>query len=159
MSVVPSITPLSISAANLSDADALTAIREVEKGSPLPKSFTDAEILKRVRDAEKKVVRGSARATIVIGADFPKAVAELIEALASSPAMFQHLGRLTTIVHQPEKCKFAKVDNGAPRLSFVPRDGMLEVMRSAADWHRIGLKTRYTSRSIGSTLPRVAGKW
>jgi len=45
---------------DLSDDQAIATIRDYEAERPFKKSWTDAEILQRVRDAEKQVERGSA---------------------------------------------------------------------------------------------------
>jgi P4 family phage/plasmid primase-like protien len=48
---------------DLSDAEALTAIRSYAAVRPFPKDWSDEQILDRVRDAEKKVTRGARRET------------------------------------------------------------------------------------------------
>ncbi len=45
---------------DLSDAVAISTIRQYEQKHPFPKTYTDGEILDRLRDAEKKTERGSA---------------------------------------------------------------------------------------------------
>jgi len=47
---------------NLSDAESIRCIREYARLRPFPKLWTDAEIAKRLRDAEKKQERGEADA-------------------------------------------------------------------------------------------------
>lgn len=47
----------------LSDTDSICAIRAYEQVVSFPKRWTDADILRRVRDAEKKTKRGSASPT------------------------------------------------------------------------------------------------
>lgn len=118
---------------NLSDADAIAAIRTVALEHPFPISYTDGEIVTRIRDAEKRTTRGTAKRSIYVGTDIPKTISECVSALADSD-VYQHLGRLTTIIHNPPKCKYAIEDNGAPRLAFISRDGMLEAMTAAADY-------------------------
>ncbi|NOT02183.1 MAG: bifunctional DNA primase/polymerase [Phycisphaerales bacterium] len=44
---------------NLSDADAIAAIREYAHEQPFPREWSDEEILKRIRDAEALVRRGT----------------------------------------------------------------------------------------------------
>ena len=44
----------------LGDAEAVATLRRYEVDNPFPKEFTDDEILRRVRDAEKETTRGKA---------------------------------------------------------------------------------------------------
>ena len=44
---------------DLSDSDAILAIRESEKTKPFPREWSDADILARLRDAEKATTRGA----------------------------------------------------------------------------------------------------
>jgi hypothetical protein len=127
---------------NLSDEIAVKTIREAETHYPFPRAYDDAAILQRIRHAEKKAERGSARRSIVMGSDFPALVVETIDALAKSSSVYQHAGILTTVSLQPEKCKYAKVDNGAPRLALLPKDGMLEKLTEAADFYAYDGKTK-----------------
>jgi P4 family phage/plasmid primase-like protien len=45
---------------DLNDVDAIAAIRQAAESKPFPGQWSDAQILKRVRDAERKATRGSA---------------------------------------------------------------------------------------------------
>ncbi len=50
---------------DLTDKQIINAVRVAEALRPFPRTYSDAEILQRVRDAESKVVRRSARAESV----------------------------------------------------------------------------------------------
>jgi len=45
---------------DLSDAEAVAAIKQYAAQKPFPKNWLDDEILTRIRDAEQKVERGTA---------------------------------------------------------------------------------------------------
>ncbi len=49
---------------DLKDTDAIAAVRDYERERPFPRTWDDADILCRVRDAEREVVRGSAYLSI-----------------------------------------------------------------------------------------------
>ena len=49
---------------DLSDAAAVAAIRQYEQTHAFPREWSDADILRRLRDAEKKTDRGSAIAAM-----------------------------------------------------------------------------------------------
>lgn len=51
---------------NLTDAEAVACIRAYERVQPFPTSWSDAEILKRLRDAERQCQRGKPAATDLI---------------------------------------------------------------------------------------------
>ena len=140
---------------NLTDEIAIATIREAEKTHPFPVFFGDGDILARIRDAEEKTTRGCARTEIQLGADFPRVVRETIGALAKIE-LYQHLGRLTRVVHDPPKCKYAKNDYGAPRLGFIPPGMMLETLTSAADFYRFDAKSHQYVRCLPTTDLRAA---
>jgi hypothetical protein len=50
---------------NLTDAEAITRIRDYERVQPFPRGWSDAEIVKRLRDAERTCARGSARRQLI----------------------------------------------------------------------------------------------
>jgi hypothetical protein len=84
---------------DLSDADIVTAVRACEKVMPLPRECSDEEIVRRIRDAEHKVQRGSARARrpelIVTSPDLDKLTTEVWKHVADAndpPSLFRYGG-------------------------------------------------------------------
>lgn len=134
---------------NLSDEQAIATVRAAEKELPFPKLFSDSDICARIRNAEGKTTRGIARRSILVTNDFPKLVEETVEALTHVD-VFQHLGALTQISYQPPKCKYAKDDNGAPRLKFIKPGGMLEVVAKAADFYQYDGRTKKAKQTLPS---------
>lgn len=139
---------------NLSDEVAILTIREAEKTYPFPVSYSDSAILTRLEDAESKTVRGCARTEIQLGPDFPRVVQQTVDAIAKTD-VYQHLGRLTRIVYDPPKCKYAR-DNGAPRLGFIPMGMMLETLCNAADFYRYDSKSKQMVRCLPTNDLRAA---
>lgn len=67
---------------DLNDQDALETIRVYEKKTPFPIHWSDAEILKRIRDAENRCTRRSAFAATLSGTDappMPVPIADLVD--------------------------------------------------------------------------------
>ena len=119
---------------DLDDTTAIATIREAEATFPFPIAFSDEEILKRVRDAEEKAVRGSVLVIRMEKSEFPKVVKKTVDSLKRI-AIFQRLGGLTRVHFDPPPCKYAK-DNGAPRLEFYKRNALLEKLTQAATFEK-----------------------
>jgi hypothetical protein len=64
----------------LNDVQALAAVRNIEAEKPLPVTYTDAAIIKRIRDAERSTQRG------IITVAPAAATAKQVETVSTSPA-------------------------------------------------------------------------
>ena len=122
----------------------------------LPRVYRDDDIIKRIRHAEGKAVRGSAKPSILIGNDFPKLVAETVASLAGNNEVYQHLGSLVRIDRQPDPCPFAKFDNGSPRLAFIPQGALLETLTASADFYGFDGRSKKTSPKLPNGDLRAA---
>ena len=92
---------------DLSDLDAVQCIREYERQRPFPHAWSDAEIVKRLRDAERQCVRGSAQSAILNA--FPPTFEQMRhEYSALRPAVIQGLlrrGESMNIIASPKAGK------------------------------------------------------
>jgi hypothetical protein len=107
---------------DLSDADIVRAVREYEESHPFPREWSDSEILNRVRDAEGRVIRGSALddkpELIVSDGDLAKlsqATWSLIRVVNDPPTLFRYGGLPIRIEHD---------DNGEPTPKAIQFDQM-----------------------------------
>jgi hypothetical protein len=82
---------------DLSDSDGIAAIRAYAQERPLPRDWSDAEIVARIRDAEKKAQRGIIRRgpptddkpEILIDTHEHRVVCQTVDALALDPDIYQ----------------------------------------------------------------------
>lgn len=65
---------------DLSDAEAIRAVRAAEHGAPFPHEWTDGDIIKRIRDAEQRQARGRMQSRIHV----PRRVARRIHRRAAA---------------------------------------------------------------------------
>jgi hypothetical protein len=92
---------------DLSDKDAIAAVRDYARQRPFPRDWTDQEILARVRDAEQKAQRGvirrpdsASRPNILIDTDEHRVVDEAVKALAADPELFQRGNALVRVLRE-----------------------------------------------------------
>lgn len=121
--------------ADYSDSDIIKAVRQYEQWQPFPKSYTDSEIVQRIRHAELKVKRGSRR-KIRLGLDTSRVVAETIKALAANDVYQNESSVLTRITYEPEPLLLGEdsKDNGCPRIAPYKKTLMYELLPSVAEF-------------------------
>jgi putative DNA primase/helicase len=127
---------------NLTDEAGIEVFREVEQERPFNREYDDARLLQEIRRAEEKIERGS-EVVIRTGPDVYRIATEAINTLARI-GIYQKGNLLARIEHDPPKLQFAKHDNGAPRIAFLPSGSMVDTLSQA------GVYEKYDGR---------AGKW
>jgi Bifunctional DNA primase/polymerase, N-terminal len=102
---------------DLSDEQIIALVRYVEKGKAFPKSFSDADIIRRIRDAEEKTQRGSARTnkpeidvTTFDLADVTSTIWAIVKIKNEPPVWFRYGG-------QPARIE--RGDNGEPVIQVL----------------------------------------
>lgn len=93
---------------DLNDALGLTAVREYARQRSFPVDWTDADVLARIRDAEKKTDRGVIRRAgaadgkrrVLTDTDEHRVVTETVDALSSDETIFQRGSALVRVVRE-----------------------------------------------------------
>lgn len=131
---------------DLSDVDALTAVRQYAEKRPFPTDWTDEQILARVRDAEGHVDRGvigratsEGKAKVLIDPDEHRVVNETVAALAADDTIYQRGGVLVRVLRE----RAARPDDdvlrpdGSPTITFLPQAALRERMTKHAQFVRL----------------------
>jgi hypothetical protein len=121
---------------NLSDSDAITAIREYATKQPFPNTWSEQDILKRLGDAEQATQRGliglpeasDGRARVVIDADEHRVVNETVEALKPDDAIFHRGGALVRVIVDAPPSELVRRQAGSPTIALLPPAALRERM-------------------------------
>lgn len=113
----------------LEDADSLTVIREYIRQRPFRHSWSDQQILQRIRDAEKKTSRGKAsRPRILIDTDEHRVVNEAIKALCVAPELYQRGAQLVRVLHGSLTNDGVERGEEAPTIMALPQAALRDKM-------------------------------
>ena len=139
---------------DLTDADAIAAIRKYNSNKPFPYAWSDDEILTRIHDAEHKTQRGVAiqrqsrsyPPTIIINTDEHRVVSETISALRMDDDLFQRSGYLVRILNTNEHRDSIIRSENASTISLLPPASLREHMTKYAAFVKLcqkndGIKT------------------
>lgn len=127
---------------NLDDTQALSAIHKYTQKRPLPKDWSDDEIITRLRDAEHKVERGViarevtdlGKRKIVIDTDEHRVVTETVDALAVDETIYHRGGVLVRVIHEQGESDAIRRGAGAPSITSLPPANLRE--RMPEEWFR-----------------------
>ncbi len=130
---------------DLDDDAGVELIRAYESLQPFPRSWSDQEILQRIRDAEKRCQRGSARAApsklkIILGTDEHRVVDEAIAALQADEQLYQRGGLLVRILRAQWNPDGIGRADGSAMIAAVPVANLRERLTRYA--HFTEFKTR-----------------
>ncbi|MCC7408907.1 MAG: bifunctional DNA primase/polymerase, partial [Phycisphaeraceae bacterium] len=126
----------------LSDDEGLVAIRDYARQRPFPVSWSDQDILQRLRDAEHKVERGvirresieSGKTKVLLDPDEHRVVCETVTALAADDTIFQRGGVLVRVIREPPEPPDAPErgpvhrHRGSPTITLLPQPALRERM-------------------------------
>lgn len=127
---------------DLSDADAISAIHEYASQRPFPVSWTDEQILIRIRDAEKRTARGvirrvpreDGRIKVALGPDEHRVVNETIHALATDTTIYQRGGALVRVIRDQSPSDVVRRGAGSATITFLPLASLRERMTKHAEF-------------------------
>jgi len=125
---------------NLSNDDGIATVREYERKHPFPKNWTDADITKRIEDAEGHAVRGSAKPVISLDVPFEHSI-EQIESVLSGH-LYQRGSKLVRVDREPDQAPHAQFDNQAPRIATVAKGAFVEYVARAAKYMKYDGRTK-----------------
>lgn len=127
---------------DLSDQDAITAIRSYAQQRPFPIEWTDQQILDRIRDAELKATRGTAnyrlrqatllrdddRTRVRIDPDEHRVVSQTIEALGQDQTIFHRGGALVRVIREHGAGDGVHRASGSAAITSLPPASLRERM-------------------------------
>jgi hypothetical protein len=127
---------------DLSDGDAVIAIRDYAQKRPFPREWSDQQIADRLRDAEARTDRGvirrpsngSGKAKILIDPDEHRVVNETIDAIASDATIFQRGGVLVRVIREASSATSVQRCEGSATISFLPQPSLRERMTKYAEF-------------------------
>ena len=127
---------------DLSDRDALAAVRAYAAERPFPAAWSDADVLARVRDAERRVERGvirraadaAGRARVLIGPDEHRVGDEAVAALAADPTLYQRGGALVRVVRDAAPDGPVRRPAGSATIGLLPQASLRERMTRHAEF-------------------------
>ena len=129
---------------DLGDAEGISVIRQYAALRPFPVSWTDEQILARLRDAEGKVRRGviqlrsldSNKTRIVIDSDEFRVASETIQSLGAAPNVYQRGGVLVDVVCDADHGDDIGRPAGSATIRRIPLPTLRETMTRHVEFSR-----------------------
>lgn len=122
---------------DLSDDDGIAAIRQYAAIRSFPKKWTDADILKRIRDAEKYADRGSGKPVVRVDGSLE----DTVEKMEAVLPVYQRGSKLVRVDQEPQQALYAQFDNQAPRIALIAKGAFVEDVARAAKYVKYDAKS------------------